>query len=126
MAHSERGLYETLVTEAMEEQLAALDGRLQARRSELHEAEAADRIALHLARVIERAIDKLDERERVKVGTRLARELVEQIVKATGAEPLAKERPVEAGDVLRSVLDSRFPAFLASSGRAGIAARWSN
>jgi HKD family nuclease len=104
MAQGERGLYETLVTEAMEEQLAALDGRLQARRSELHEAEAADRIALHLARVIERAIDKLDKRERVKVGTRLARELVEQIVKATGAEPLAKERPVEAGDVLRSVL----------------------
>ena len=29
MAHSERGLYETLVTEAMEEQLAGLDGRLQ-------------------------------------------------------------------------------------------------
>lgn len=104
MAHSERGLYETLVTEAMEEQLAGLDGRLRARRSELHEAEAADRIALHLARVIERAIDKLDKRERVKVGTRLARELVEQIVRATGAEPLAKERPVEAGDVLRSVL----------------------
>lgn len=104
MAQGERGLYETLVTEAMEEQLAGLDGRLQARRSELHEAEAADRIALHLARVIERAIDKLDKRERVKVGTRLARELVEQIVKATGAEPLSKERPVEAGDVLRSVL----------------------
>ncbi|HEX2877694.1 MAG TPA: DEAD/DEAH box helicase family protein, partial [Polyangiaceae bacterium] len=104
MAQGERGLYETLVTEALEEQLAGLDGRLQARRSELHEAEAADRIALHLARVIERAIDKLDRRERVKVGTRLARELVDQIVRATGAEPLAKERPVEGGDVLRSVL----------------------
>ena len=52
MAQSERGLYETLVTEAMDAQLAALGGRLQARRSELHEAEAADRIALHVARVI--------------------------------------------------------------------------
>ena len=104
MAQGERGLYETLVTEAMDAQLAALDGRLQARRSELHEAEAADRIALHLARVIERALDKLDRRERVKIGTRLARELVDQIVKATGAEPLLSERPVEAGDVLRSVL----------------------
>jgi hypothetical protein len=97
MAQSERGLYETLVTEAMEVQLAALAGRLQARRSELHEAEAADRIALHLARVIERAIASLDKRVRVKVGTRLARQLVDQIVAATEAGELASERPVEAG-----------------------------
>ncbi len=104
MAQSERGLYETLVTEAMEAQLVALDGRLQARRSELHEAEAADRIAMHLARVIERAIASLDKRERVKVGTRLARQLVDQIVEATNAGSLSSERPAEAGDVLRSVL----------------------
>ncbi len=104
MAQSERGLYETLVTEAMDAGLASLDGRLQARRSELHEAEAADRIALHLARVIERAIASLDKRERVKVGTRLARQLVDQIVEATNAGSLSGERPVEAGDVLRSVL----------------------
>jgi superfamily II DNA or RNA helicase/HKD family nuclease len=104
MAQSERGLYETLVTEAMDAQLAALGGRLQARRSELHEAEAADRIALHLARVIERAIASLDKRVRVKVGTRLARQLVDQIVAATEASELSSERLVEAGDVLRSVL----------------------
>jgi HKD family nuclease len=104
MAQSERGLYETLVTEAMDVRLAALDGRLQARRSALHEAEAADRIALHLARVIERALGSLEKGERVKVGTRLARELVDRIVEATDAKVLSGERPVEAGDVLRSVL----------------------
>ncbi|MES1186962.1 MAG: DUF3427 domain-containing protein [Myxococcales bacterium] len=104
MAQSERGLYETLVTEAMAAQLAGLEGGLQARRSELHEAEAADRIALHLGRVIERAIAALDKRERVKVGTRLARQLVDQVVEATKKGELSGERPVEAGDVLRSVL----------------------
>lgn len=66
MPETERGLYETLVTEALEEQLGALGGRLQARRSELHEAEAADRIALHLSRVIERAITSLDKRQPVR------------------------------------------------------------
>lgn len=107
MAQSERGLYEALVTEALEAQLAELGPRLQARRSELHEAEAADRLALHLGRVIERAIARLDRRERVQVGTRLARQLVELVVEATGATgaaPLLRERPVERGDVLRSVL----------------------
>lgn len=104
MAQSERGLYETLVTEAMEAQLGALGGGLQARRSELHEAEAADRIALHLGRVIERAIASLDRRQRVQVGTRLARQLVDHVVEATKRSELAGERPVEAGDVLRSVL----------------------
>jgi len=104
MAQSERGLYEALVTEALEAQLAELGPRLQARCSELHEAEAADRLALHLGRVIARAIARLDKRERVQVGTRLARQLVDLVVEATGAEPLLRERPVERGDVLRSVL----------------------
>ncbi|MEO7037598.1 MAG: DUF3427 domain-containing protein [Polyangiaceae bacterium] len=101
---SERGLYESLVTEALETQLAALDPRLMARRSGLHEAEAADRIALHLARVIERAISSLDRRQRVKIGTTLARQLIDQVVAVTDAGSLATERPLESGEVLRSVL----------------------
>lgn len=104
MPETERGLYETLVTEALEEQLGALGGWLQARRSELHEAEAADRIALHLSRVIERAITSLDKRQRVQVGMALARQLVDHVVDATKKSELAQERPVQAGDVLRSIL----------------------
>jgi hypothetical protein len=50
-----RGLYETLVTEAMEAELAALGDRLHASRADLDKAEAADRIALHVARVLEPA-----------------------------------------------------------------------
>jgi len=62
MARKERGLYESLVTEALDAQLVALDEGLLARRSGLHEAEAADRIALHLGRVIVRALDSVDKR----------------------------------------------------------------
>ena len=104
MAHHERGLYETLITEALEEQLGALDNRLEARRSELHEAEAADRLALHLSRLVERAIASLDKSERVAQGTALARQLVNVIVEATAASTLGTERPVLPADVLRSVV----------------------
>ena len=111
---NERGLYETLITEALEEQLGSLGDRLDACRSELHEAEAADRLALHLSRVVERAIASLDKNQRVARGTDLARQLVNVIVEATTADTLGPERPVSPANVLRSVVgklpDGRFEA----------------
>jgi superfamily II DNA or RNA helicase/HKD family nuclease len=100
----ERGLYERLITEALEEQLGTLGDRLEARRSELHEEEAADRLALHLARVVERAIASLDRSERVAQGTALARQLVDVIIEATAANTLGPERPVSSASVLRGVV----------------------
>jgi len=55
MGGDKRGLYETLITEGLAGQLGELEDRLEARHSELEEAEAPDRIALHLSRIIERA-----------------------------------------------------------------------
>lgn len=104
MADHERGLYETLITEALDQELGALGQRFEARRSGLHEAEAADRLALHLSRVVERAISSLDKNERVARGTALARQLVNVIVEATAANALSAERPVSPADVLRSVV----------------------
>jgi superfamily II DNA or RNA helicase/HKD family nuclease len=104
VSSAERGLYERLITEALEEQLGALGDRLEARRSELHEAEAADRLALHLSRVVERAIASLDRNERVAQGTALARQLVSVIIEATGANTLGPERPVSPAHVLRGVV----------------------
>jgi exonuclease VII large subunit len=48
MATPGRGLYEVLITEALEEQLGQLDAGLEAIRARLQAAEAADRISLHL------------------------------------------------------------------------------
>jgi superfamily II DNA or RNA helicase/HKD family nuclease len=103
VADHDRGLYETLVTEALAEQLAALDARREARRSPLHEGEAADRLALHLARVVERAIAALDPDQRVERGTALARRLVDVIVEETEKTTLVPERPVSPAHVLRSI-----------------------
>ena len=104
MSQPARGLHETLITEALSAQLEGLTDRLEARHSGLHEAEAADRIALHLAQVLERAIGAVDRKERVAVGTALARRLIDAVVAATSADALEGERPVEPAHVLRSIL----------------------
>jgi superfamily II DNA or RNA helicase/HKD family nuclease len=99
-----RGLYEVLITEALEMQLSRLGRGLEAVREGLRAPEAADRIALHVARVIERAIASIDERERAAIGIALARRLIEIIQKLPAADELATERPVESGEVLHGVV----------------------
>ena len=79
MAAPNRGLYEVLITEALNEQLDRLGGSLEAIREGLRAPEAADRIALHLRRVVERAIAAIDEAERSTIGIDLARRLIDMI-----------------------------------------------
>jgi len=55
------GLYEVLVTEALADQLTAIEDRLVVRADGVRPAEVADRVALHLSRVVERAIDGVTE-----------------------------------------------------------------
>jgi HKD family nuclease len=104
MASLERGLYETLVTESLETQLGDLDTALEPIRSAMRAPEAADRIALHLARVIERAVKSIAEAERAKVGLDLARRLIDLIREMPAGAAFGPERPVAAGDVLESVV----------------------
>lgn len=98
-----RGLYEVLLTEALDEQLGRLEGSLEAIREGLRAPEAADRIALHLARVVERTIEAIAERERTAVGINLARHLIGSIQRLIPTADLEKERPLEAGQVLRGI-----------------------
>jgi superfamily II DNA or RNA helicase/HKD family nuclease len=104
MSKPSRGLYEVLITEALEEQLGELDGSLEAIRGRLRTPEAADRIALHLSRVIERAVASVDEGERTAAGIHLARRLIDIIRTLPSVGELGSERPVELGEVLRSVV----------------------
>jgi superfamily II DNA or RNA helicase/HKD family nuclease len=104
MPKPSRGLYEVLITEALEEQLGQLDGGLEANRNALRAPEAADRIALHLARVIERAIASVEESERTATGINLARRLIDVVRALPYGGELGLERPVELGEVLRSVV----------------------
>src|SRR3546814_15104269 len=85
MSELQRGLYEQLVTEALEAQLSELDVKYKSLRGQLHGEEAADRIALHLGAVVRRVISGLDSRKRASVGLELARQIVHLLDSAGGA-----------------------------------------
>ena len=74
-----RGLYEVLITEAIASQLRDLGDDLHASRTGVRSAEAPDRLALHLGRIVQRVIAGVDDADRVAVGVALARKLIEQI-----------------------------------------------
>lgn len=99
-----RGLYEELITEALEARLQQVGAQLHTRRRPLHEAEAADRIALHLAREISKALTCLKDADRVTEGIALARkimDLVEAQIPDSEAQP---QRPISTGDLLDALL----------------------
>ena len=104
MTIPKRGLYEVLVTEALNDQLSRLGNDFEAIRENLRAPEAANRIALHLARVIERAIAAIDEGDRTTIGIDLARRLVEMMQTLPSASDLATERPTVLGQVLHSIV----------------------
>jgi superfamily II DNA or RNA helicase/HKD family nuclease len=103
MARIDTGLYETLVTDDLDRALAELDRALVAEIVALTPAEAHDRLALFVARFIERAVKGLPQEERSNRGVALARDLVERICAQLGLAGLIGERPIAEGRVLRAV-----------------------
>ncbi len=97
----EAGLYETLITEGLKAELAAFDDDFQVV-GELRSAEAPDRIAWHLAREIERALNDVPEQERVNVGVRIAQALLARLGELAKAD--ADSVPADPGQVLRAIL----------------------
>jgi superfamily II DNA or RNA helicase/HKD family nuclease len=102
-----RGLYEVLITAALEARLREPGDRLEARRDDLREAEAADRIAFHLGHIVERAVASFGREERVEKGIALARKLIQDIAEVA-ERAAAEEEPIPQGAVLRAVA-SRMP-----------------
>lgn len=102
MTKLQRGLYEQLVTEALDVQLTQLDSRLRILRGRLDGAEAADRIALHLGDLVRRVIAGLDSRQRAEAGLSLARNLV-RLLESVGSGVDMTDAPAPSGDVLRAI-----------------------
>ncbi len=103
-----RGLYEVLITETIATELRALDQRLQADTTPLRAAEAADRIALHVGRIVQRAIASLEDEQRVTVGVALARTIFGVIDRAITKANVTPDSPIAPGAILRAVL-ARLP-----------------
>jgi hypothetical protein len=98
-----RGLYELLVTELVDEQLRSQQAQGTPDVDEIRGAEVADRIALHVARVVEIAIDGAPEEHRVDVGAALCRRLIEQAVALAGENGLARLQLAQPAKVLRAI-----------------------
>lgn len=96
------GLYESLVTGRLAEQLSALAGGLTGTTRPLSAAEAPDRLARHMAREFERALADVPDERRVEVGSAAVRSILNQLAQIVGtADP---DVPVDPVEVLRSVL----------------------
>jgi hypothetical protein len=98
------GIYEVFVTEALRPYLDPL-GRFARRRS-LHTAEAADRIALHLSREIERSLAAVNDSDRVRIGVDVARDLIARLAEVVRHSDTSAT-PVEPGEVLHAILQRR-------------------
>ena len=80
----EQGLYEAIVTDALIKRLASVPDDLTDRRP-LNKAEAADRIAIHVSREIERALSEVSDEKRIEVGVNVARAIVGQLGELSSA-----------------------------------------
>src|SRR5574337_99683 len=76
MNQLQRGLYEQLIDAALEDRLGRLGNSLEIQRGQLRSDEAADRLALHLSRLLRRAVASMDERQRVALGVDLAQRVI--------------------------------------------------
>jgi len=99
-----RGLYEQLITEAIHAALADLDPAFSPQREPLRRAEAADRLALHVARMVERVVADIPEADRVERGIALARGLIRALADETDTPGLRDDVPIAENPVLRAVL----------------------
>lgn len=88
------GLYEAIITDLLEGELRRA-GPLVSRKHELRAAEAGDRLALHLCRALERAIDAMPVRERVREGVALGRALIQRLAAAQPGLEASAALPTE-------------------------------
>ncbi|MGK0473202.1 MAG: superfamily II DNA or RNA helicase/HKD family nuclease [Candidatus Azotimanducaceae bacterium] len=102
---SKVGLYESIVTESLQSELEALDSAsVIVKKLKLHPAEVSDRLALHLGKVVERALSNVSEQERIEVGIRLVSELVAKISSTIAKSDVSGDQPIATDQFLSSIL----------------------
>ena len=101
-----RGLYEELLTAALEAQIGNVPGdRLVANIQELANAEAPDRLSRHLAGVVSRAINALPEDKRAEQGLAIIRELLQNLAASADAVDPNDDVPLSPSRVFAALLD---------------------
>lgn len=106
MTHYERGLYELLITEFAHTRISDIDPATRIV-SKLLPAEASDRIAVHLERLIRRAIDDVADDVRVDFAIKIARRIAEEICKQSGVSISPEDLIRDPGEILRAIVALR-------------------
>lgn len=98
------GLYEVLITSGLEDRLQQLGQQLVAERGPLHPEEAADRIALHLGRLLKQTVTSLDRKQRTSLGIALAQQVIRHLQDVPSAGVDQKDVLQDEGSVLRAIM----------------------
>jgi superfamily II DNA or RNA helicase len=96
------GLYEQILTQALEEALAGLPDELADRRS-ITDLEAPDRFAMHLATAVRRALGAQREEGRAQVSAQIVRSLLHHLTTLAEDYDDAPEAPTPGAQILHSV-----------------------
>ena len=107
MSSLARGLYEVLVTQLLERQLRDLECPESAELDDLRNAEAADRIAWHVAQVLERVIEDAPDDTRAAEGVDLARRLIDVIAERVSEPELAGLQLASPAKVLHAIREQQ-------------------
>ncbi len=99
------GLYEVLVTKALNQRLGQEAGTVSIKQRRLHAAETPDRVAWHLGREIERALNDVPDAERARIGIEVAQALIGRLGEMIEIDGAAV--PVDPGTVLEAILRRR-------------------
>ena len=110
------GLYEVLVTQALQGRLTELDADL-IKREGLRSADAADRIAQLVARQVERALEAVPDADRIATGVEVAKRLLDLLgARLPRTEP-GLEAPLPPGEVLAAIGERRPDGSVRAVGR---------
>jgi len=101
----EPGLYELLMTNGLRADLEHLSSSLAPRAGRLDSADAADRIAWHVSKQVERALLDVNDEDRVHVALRVAQALIDRLGEIAQADERA--HLVEPATVLHAILRRR-------------------
>jgi superfamily II DNA or RNA helicase/HKD family nuclease len=104
----EPGLYEALITGALDKRLATLVAAVVTPKlRDLADAEAADRLSRHLATVVTRAIEALPEEGRAQAGAGMVEKLIELLSEESDAVDRDVDIPLDPARVLSAILRLR-------------------
>jgi superfamily II DNA or RNA helicase/HKD family nuclease len=106
MTQYERGIYELLITEFAHTRISDIDPTTRIV-SKLLPAEASDRVAVHLERLIRRAVEDVAEKDRVNFAIQVARRIAEELSKQSGVSALPEDLIRDPGEVLRAIVALR-------------------